>query len=511
MNNKIIFLGALLLGLFLSSCDNDDDGSQKESAKMLSFKFLAANNDALTIDVTAKINDNDKTITAVLPSNTALVFLVPTITLPEGVRIFPSEDFPNNFTNEVKYKVFGDGLNDVEYAVRVTVEDSKESEIKNFTFLQSENANLGADISGKFDDITIAFEFNLGTDITALVPNINPSRGATISPESGVAQDFTNPVKYTVTAQDGVTKTVYTIVTTILKNDENIINVFKFSDINGKEYTAIIDENDISLELPEGTDLRNLTPIIETSLNASTVPASGVMQNFEDILQYEVTAENGMKRVYTVNVYAQNTLKADRAVLTEFYRINNKLDNLLIGYLNWDLSAPNMNDWEGVSMKNNRVTSLFTTLSIRIYELPASVGKLSELSFLSIGSFALREIPKEIGNLKKLNTLDLSFNILTELPKEISGLTALRFLNLTRNKLESIPQEINELKTLNVLRLDDNNIETLPRQLGELVDLITLKLDKNPITVIPKEICAIAKENGGITEITLDIDDVCEE
>ena len=42
-----------------------------------------------------------------------------------------------------------------------------------------------------------------GTDVTNLVPTITVSAGATVSPASGVATDFTNPVTYTVTSSNG--------------------------------------------------------------------------------------------------------------------------------------------------------------------------------------------------------------------------------------------------------------------------------------------------------------------
>ncbi|MCW5517435.1 HYR domain-containing protein [Muriicola sp. Z0-33] len=42
-----------------------------------------------------------------------------------------------------------------------------------------------------------------GTVVTALIPSIAVSLDATVSPDSGVSQDFTNPVIYTVTAEDG--------------------------------------------------------------------------------------------------------------------------------------------------------------------------------------------------------------------------------------------------------------------------------------------------------------------
>jgi len=51
------------------------------------------------------------------------------------------------------------------------------------------------------------------TDVTALVPAITVSASATVNPASGVAQDFTNPVNYTVTAEDGTTA-VYKVTVT---------------------------------------------------------------------------------------------------------------------------------------------------------------------------------------------------------------------------------------------------------------------------------------------------------
>lgn len=49
-----------------------------------------------------------------------------------------------------------------------------------------------------------------GTDITKLTPVISLPNSATISPSSGVVQNFTKPVVYTVTAEDGSTQS-YTV------------------------------------------------------------------------------------------------------------------------------------------------------------------------------------------------------------------------------------------------------------------------------------------------------------
>ena len=53
---------------------------------------------------------------------------------------------------------------------------------------------------------TVTLVVPLGADIKNLAPNIIISDGASISPASGASQDFTNPVIYKITAQDGSTK-----------------------------------------------------------------------------------------------------------------------------------------------------------------------------------------------------------------------------------------------------------------------------------------------------------------
>ena len=62
---------------------------------------------------------------------------------------------------------------------------------------------------------TVAVGVAAGTTLTALVPTIAVSSGATIAPASGVAQDFTNGVAYTVTAQDGSTTQAWTVTITV--------------------------------------------------------------------------------------------------------------------------------------------------------------------------------------------------------------------------------------------------------------------------------------------------------
>lgn len=66
----------------------------------------------------------------------------------------------------------------------------------------------------RINGTTIKSVLPIGTSATSLAPVITHN-GAAISPESGAAQNFTNPVTYTVTATDGTTEQ-YTVSVTVL-------------------------------------------------------------------------------------------------------------------------------------------------------------------------------------------------------------------------------------------------------------------------------------------------------
>ncbi len=84
-----------------------------------------------------------------------------------------------------------------------------------FNFTKASNPGLAADVAAIISESnkTIAWSFPSGTNIAAFVPTISVSDKATASPASGAATDFTNPVTYTVTAEDGSTQAYVATVT----------------------------------------------------------------------------------------------------------------------------------------------------------------------------------------------------------------------------------------------------------------------------------------------------------
>jgi hypothetical protein len=92
---------------------------------------------------------------------------------------------------------------------------------------------------GKIDEEakTISVSVPNGTVVTALVPEITVSDNATVSPRSGVAQNFTNPVIYTVKAEDGSTEEYTVTVKAGAGGDDD--GLFKDAKFNLPENVSI--------------------------------------------------------------------------------------------------------------------------------------------------------------------------------------------------------------------------------------------------------------------------------
>ena len=86
---------------------------------------------------------------------------------------------------------------------------SAEKDILSFVFTVEGNT-----YSGTISNTTITAQLPEDTDVATLTPTITVSKGATVSPNTGVAQNFSKEVTYTVTAENKSTKTYKVLVTT---------------------------------------------------------------------------------------------------------------------------------------------------------------------------------------------------------------------------------------------------------------------------------------------------------
>ncbi len=261
------------------------------------FQFFTVDNPALSVDVTAAISGTQ--ITAIVPFGTDITNLIATFTttgasVKVGSTAQVSGQTANDFTNPVTYTVTAADGTTQDYTVTVINSLSADKDILQFTIL-----NVDGIVNGTNIGLTLPF----GTNVTALIPTI-VINGKSVNPVSGVPQDFTNPVQYTVTAADNTTK-VYTVTVTVAGNSAKDITRFTVNGLDAIISSTSATTGIISLNVPNGTSLTNLSPVV-TITGISVSPASGVAQDFTNPVNYVVTAADGTTKTYTVTIGVVN-------------------------------------------------------------------------------------------------------------------------------------------------------------------------------------------------------------
>ncbi|MBD2754032.1 LamG-like jellyroll fold domain-containing protein [Spirosoma validum] len=182
--------------------------------------------------------------------------------------------------------------------------------------------------SSMYDASTFTYTVTVpfGTDVTALKLSFIFPTKATAKPTSGSVQNFTNPILYTITAEDGSaqTYTVKMVVAGPPKSSEKQITDFRFATLS-PVVSATVDQTTrkIAAIVPGSTSLTTLVPTIAFSAKATVSPTSGQVQNFTNPVIYTVTAEDGSTQTYEVAVKAE--VKVDPPV-----------SNSVIAYFSFD-------------------------------------------------------------------------------------------------------------------------------------------------------------------------------
>jgi uncharacterized repeat protein (TIGR02543 family) len=265
--------------------------SMNEAASM-SARAITAFTITSPVAATGIINETLHTVTIDAPFGTAVNNMTTSIT-HNGEFISPASGEALDFTSPVTYTVTAADGTTQAYTVTVNVAAADAKAITAFTITSPAAAGV---INETLHTVTIDMPY--GTVVTSLTPTITIT-GASISPASGEARDFSGPVTYTVTAADGTTQ-AYTVTVNVAANNAKAITGFSFA---SPAATGTITEGTktIAVTAPYGTALTSLTPTI-TITGTSISPASGTAQNFTGPVPYTVQAGDGSTQVYTVTV-----------------------------------------------------------------------------------------------------------------------------------------------------------------------------------------------------------------
>ena len=121
------------------------------------------------------------------------------------------------------------------------------------------------------------------------------TEGATLTPPSGFAYDFSNNLEFTLRRGQETVK--YLAIIDYSAVDDNELLSVSFPDLFRK---GEIENNEVSLEVPFGTDLSEVLIEMQISAFASVSPESGSLVDLSNPLEIIVTAENGDEQTYTL-------------------------------------------------------------------------------------------------------------------------------------------------------------------------------------------------------------------
>ena len=111
--------------------------------------------------------------------------------------------------------------------------------INSFVFAHSNNPLLAEDVYGRITTDSIYVELPYGANLASLTPTISYD-GTSINPPGGTSQDFSSPVHYIVTAQNGNTKD-YVVIASIHYKQKVFIgtNAGRFYAFDGDNGTVL--------------------------------------------------------------------------------------------------------------------------------------------------------------------------------------------------------------------------------------------------------------------------------
>ncbi|MDJ1473020.1 leucine-rich repeat domain-containing protein [Cytophagaceae bacterium DM2B3-1] len=145
-----------------------------------------------------------------------------------------------------------------------------------------------------------------------------------------------------------------------------------------------------------------------------------------------------------------------------------------VGYQAWEMSLTDR-------FRITYATHLVSLSFLFIYDIPAEIRHMTQLTELHLSDNYIKSLPLEIGALINLKIISLARNQLNSLPSTFFRLKQLELVNLEGNELQKILIEIGNMHSLQILNLQNNQLTYLPEEIRELTNLSMLELSGNPM------------------------------
>jgi len=252
-------------------------------------------------------------------------------------QTFPSGDWQNLVPNSPMQRTGGSGMILTPYPVYNTESNSvpivepdptpnpdpviptlsSDKLITSFNFMGLTPVSVGSiDNINKMINLRVPY----GTDVKSILPSIEISNKSSVIPTSDIIQDFTKPVTYTVTAEDGSTS-IYTVIVIILPDINNTPPMISSYSLNGVQDNITINllVNNLSILLTANKNVNWMSVKIENENDSSLYRmfqsgdgcvdgTNTCSKNWDGILSKGGLLQNGN---YKIKVHMQDSMKND--------------------------------------------------------------------------------------------------------------------------------------------------------------------------------------------------------
>jgi hypothetical protein len=308
-------LAVLYLSMSIASCKKTDKPEPNASNEKQILSFMVDS-------ISGVINESTHTIAITLPSTYTLSAIQPTLTISEGATINPPVSLLNiDLTQPFIYTVTAENKTTVQYTVTGKTSVNTKNHILEFSIYTPDGFNPGgkAVVDTAHNIIYLDVNLDNGTGVlNAIKTVVSLPLGARSVPGTTDTVDFSKPVTYIITAENG-DKRQYEVK--IRNNANQIISyVLPIHGIEDGKYTAPWYDNSIRIGfpqdwsgLPEGnnrlffaleTDDLFLRKPIESSIsnNATITPSLDMLQTWTNDIYYKVTSASGETAEWQVRV-----------------------------------------------------------------------------------------------------------------------------------------------------------------------------------------------------------------
>lgn len=182
-----------------------------------------------------------------------------------------------------------------------TIEKNSESNLISFSikdvssnFTISSNNNVETILTEDIDVTNLTAVFSISAKAKMFIGSTQQNSGVS-------KNDFSNPLIYTVEAEDG-SRTTYTVII----NSESKILTFSIIELNSVTFS--ISELNIEATVPSGTELENLTAKFTVSedgelyIGSTKQVSNETKNNFSNPINYDLKKDGITKKTYTVKI-----------------------------------------------------------------------------------------------------------------------------------------------------------------------------------------------------------------